>query len=66
VRIVSGWQLRKSKSFLGGLIRLTGTRRGVGTLIGVRGFRLSRSPGGQVTASESLPGTGLFRRRRVR
>ena len=63
---MSGWQVRKSKSFLGGLIHLTGTRRGVSTSIGVRGFRLSRSPGGQVTATESIPGTGLFRRRRVR
>jgi hypothetical protein len=63
---VSAWQLRRSKSLLGGLVRLTLGRSGVSTSIGVRGLRVSRSPKGRITRTVSVPGTGLFRRDRLR
>lgn len=53
-----GWRYRRSLQLLPG-VRLTFTPRGVGTSIGGRGFRLSRSPTGRITRTLSLPGTGL-------
>jgi len=58
---MGGWRFRKSKSLLGGLVRLTLGRRGVGVSVGRRGFRVSRSPDGTVRRSLSIPGLGLSR-----
>lgn len=55
-----GWQFRKSKSLLGRLIRLTFGRRGFAISTGVRGFRVSRSPGAKLTRTVGIPGTGLY------
>lgn len=63
---MSGWQFRKSKSLFGGLLRLTATRNGLSTSVGIRGLRHSRSPKGRVTRTVSIPGTGLFKRKRLR
>lgn len=63
---MSGWQLRRSKSLFGGLIRLTATRKGLSTSVGVPGLRQSRSATGRITRTVSIPGSGLFKRRRLR
>lgn len=63
---MSGWQLRRSKSLLGGLVRLTVTRKGISTSLGLPGMRVSRSPRGRLTRTVSIPGTGLFKRKRLR
>ncbi len=53
------WQWRKSKTFLGGLVRLNFTKRGVGVCVGVPGFRLSFGADRKVRRTVSVPGTGL-------
>ena len=60
------WQLRKSKSLFGGLLRLTATRKGVGASVGIPGLRFSRSATGRRHRTLSIPGTGLFKRTRTR
>ena len=62
---MSGWQLRRSKSLLGGLLRLTVTRKGLGASVGIPGLRYSRSAKGRRTRTVSIPGTGLFKRKRL-
>ncbi len=56
---MAGWTLRKSKSMLGGLVRVTITRRGLSVSVGVPGFRLSFGADGKRRRTVSLPGTGL-------
>ncbi len=56
-----GWRFRKSKSLLGGLVRLTLGRRGLSASVGGRALRLSRAPDGSVRRTLSIPGLGLFR-----
>ena len=63
---MSGWQLRRSKSLLGGLVRLTATRKGLSTSVGIPGLRFSRSAKGRISHTVSIPGTGLFKRKRLR
>ncbi len=63
---MSGWQLRRSKSLFGGLLRLTATKNGLSTSVGVPGLRHSRSARGRITRTVSIPGTGLFKRTRLR
>jgi hypothetical protein len=63
---MSKWQWRKSKNLLGGLIRLTGTRKGLGISVGGKGLRFSRSPTGRKHRTVSIPRTGLFKRKRIR
>ncbi|MDP9418990.1 MAG: DUF4236 domain-containing protein [Actinomycetota bacterium] len=55
------WQWRRTKSLLGGLVRLNFTKRGLGVSIGVPGFRLSFGADGKRRRTLSLPGTGLRR-----
>ncbi len=59
------WGWRRSRSLLGGLVRLTATKRGLGVSVGGKGLRFSRSPTGKRHRTISIPGTGLFRRDRV-
>jgi uncharacterized protein DUF4236 len=63
---MSGWQLRRSKSLFGGLVRLNVSRKGLGTSVGIPGLRYSRSAKGRITRTVTIPGTGLFKRKRVR
>ncbi len=56
---MSAWTWRKSKSLLGGLVRLNFTKRGIGVSVGVPGFRLSFGADGKKRRTISLPGTGL-------
>ena len=65
------WQFRKSKSLLGGLLKLSLSRRGLGGSVGFPGFRASRGADGSVRRTVSIPRTGLrktdvLRRRRGR
>lgn len=52
-----GFQFRKSKNF--GPIRLNFSKSGVGVSAGVKGFRVSKRARGGVTATASIPGTGV-------
>ena len=52
-----GLRFRKTKSF--GPLRFSLGKRGVGTSVGVRGARVSRSATGRNSATVSLIGTGL-------
>ena len=52
-----GFQFRKSKNF--GPIRLNFSKSGVGVSAGVKGFRVSKRAKGGVTATASIPGTGV-------
>ncbi|MCA1692376.1 MAG: DUF4236 domain-containing protein [Actinobacteria bacterium] len=63
---MSAWQLRRSESLFGGLLRITATRKGLGTSVGIRGLRFSRSPSGKRHRTVGIPGTGLFERTRIR
>ena len=65
------WQFRKSKSLLGGLLKLSPSRRGLGGSVGFPGFRVSRGADGKLRRTVSIPRTGLrktdvLRRRRRR
>ena len=60
------WQWRKSKSLLGGLVRLNFTKRGLGVSVGVPGFRLSLGADGKKRRTLSIPGTGLRKTEQVR
>ncbi|HSH58437.1 MAG: DUF4236 domain-containing protein [Actinomycetota bacterium] len=59
------WQWRKSKSLLGGLVRLNFSNRRVGVSVGVPGFRLSFGGDGKKRRTISLPG-GLRKTDEVR
>ena len=62
---MNGWQLRRSKSLFGGLVRLNASKKGLGVSVGIPGLRFSRSPGGKKTRTVGIPGTGLFNRKRL-
>ena len=51
--------LRFRKSFNIGPLRINISKSGIGFSLGVKGFRVSRSAKGKMTATASLPGTGL-------
>ena len=51
--------LRFRKSINIGPLRINLSKSGVGFSLGVKGFRVSRSAKGKMTATASLPGTGL-------
>ena len=51
--------LRFRKSFTFGPLRINLSKSGIGISLGVKGFRISRSAKGKMTATASLPGTGL-------
>lgn len=53
-----GFRVRKSITIVPG-VRMNLSRSGIGYSAGVRGARISRSPGGRITRTLSLPGTGL-------
>ncbi len=53
------WQFRKSKSLLGGLLRVSASKKGLGWSIGVPGARVSRGADRKIRRTVSLPGTGL-------
>jgi hypothetical protein len=53
------WQFRKSKSLLGGLVKLNLSKKGLGYSIGVPGIRISRSADRKIRRTLSIPGTGL-------
>jgi len=52
-----GFRFRKSINI--GPLRINLSKSGVGFSLGVKGFRVSRSAKGKMTATASLPGTGL-------
>ena len=51
--------LRFRKSFSIGPLRINISKSGIGFSLGVKGFRIGRSAKGKMTATASLPGTGL-------
>lgn len=51
--------LRFRKSINIGPLRINLSKSGVGFSLGVKGFRVSRSAKGKMTATASIPGTGL-------
>ena len=51
--------LRFRKSFSIGPLRINISKSGIGFSLGVKGFRVSRSAKGKMTATASIPGTGL-------
>lgn len=53
------WQWRRTKTFLGGLVRVTATKKGLGVSVGVPGFRYSFGADGKRRRTISVPGTGL-------
>lgn len=53
------WQFRKSKSLLGGLVKLNFSKKGLGWSVGVPGARISRGADRKVRRALSIPGTGL-------
>ena len=54
------WRFRKSFNF--GPLKLNLSKSGVGTSIGVRGFRVGTDAKGRSYTATSIPGTGLYRR----
>ncbi|MDP9475400.1 MAG: DUF4236 domain-containing protein [Actinomycetota bacterium] len=58
------WQWRRTKTLLGGLVRLSLGPRGLGVSIGVPGFRVSLGADRRVRRTISLPG-GLRRTEEV-
>jgi hypothetical protein len=54
-----GWRWRKSIS-LGGGVRTTVSKQGMGVSWGFRGLRIGKSPYGQYWISIGIPGTGLY------
>ncbi len=57
-----GIYFRRRRSFLGNLLNVNLTGRGIGVSLGVRGFRAGISSSGRRYVSASLPGTGLYMR----
>lgn len=51
--------LRFRKSINIGPLRINFSKSGIGFSLGVKGFRISRSAKGKMTATASIPGTGL-------
>jgi hypothetical protein len=54
-----GFQARKSFKVMPG-VRMTVSKGGVSTSVGVRGARISRSTSGRTTRTVGIPGTGLY------
>jgi hypothetical protein len=54
------WRFRKSIKL--GPLRLNLSKSGVGTSIGVRGFRVGKDAKGRSYTAASIPGTGLYSR----
>ena len=54
------WRFRKSIKL--GPLRLNLSKSGVGTSIGVRGFRVGKDARGRSYTAASIPGTGLYSR----
>lgn len=54
------WRFRKSIKL--GPLRLNLSKSGVGTSIGVRGFRIGQDAKGRSYTAASIPGTGLYSR----
>lgn len=52
-----GLRLRKSKSF--GPFRVTMSKSGISTSVGVKGFRVTKLASGRVRTTASIPGTGI-------
>jgi len=53
-----GFQARKSFKVMPG-VRMTVSKSGISTSVGVAGARLTRGPSGRVTRTVGLPGTGI-------
>lgn len=53
-----GFRYQRSMKLLPG-VRLNFSKRGVGMSVGVRGARVSFSPGGRITQRVGIPGTGM-------
>ena len=51
--------LRFRKSINIGPLRINISKSGIGFSLGVKGFRVGRSAKGKMTATASIPGTGL-------
>jgi hypothetical protein len=54
------WRFRKSIKF--GPLRLNLSKSGIGTSIGVRGFRVGKDAKGRSYTATSIPGTGIYSR----
>jgi hypothetical protein len=54
------WRFRKSIKL--GPLRLNLSKSGIGTSIGVRGFRVGKDAKGRSYTAASIPGTGLYNR----
>jgi hypothetical protein len=52
------WRFRRSKTI--GPVRTTISKKGIGSSIGVPGFRVGVSPDGRKFWSVGIPGTGLY------
>lgn len=52
------WRWRKTKNF--GPVRTTVSKKGLGTSVGLLGFRVGVSPDGRKYFSFGIPGTGLY------
>lgn len=52
------WRFRKSKSI--GPVRVTLSKKGVGSSLGFLGFRVGVSPDGKKYWSFGIPGTGFY------
>jgi hypothetical protein len=57
--ILMAFRFRRSKSFLGGLLRITAGKRGLSLSVGVPGARASVNTSGRQTTTVGIPGTGL-------
>lgn len=54
------WRFRKSSKL--GPLRLNLSKSGIGTSIGVRGFRVGKDAKGRSYTATSIPGTGIYSR----
>ena len=54
------WNFRRSVKF--GPVRLNFSKSGIGTSVGVRGFRVGRDAKGRTYTASSIPGTGIYNR----
>lgn len=52
-----GLRFRKTKNF--GPFRVTMSKSGISTSVGVKGFRVTKTASGRVRATASIPGTGI-------
>jgi hypothetical protein len=59
-----GWSYRKTFKF--GPLRINVSRHGIGTSLGIRGFRITHSSTGKRYVTLTMPGTGLSWRKTFR